>query len=101
MAFPDGSVIEERTQFETYVKALQRIGLDKAEPIAAQKRYTRKQCALIDTVQRNEIINSNFSYVTVSGYHIVKGILVNTMVDVLNNISNVLNLGLKVVLTSK
>lgn len=101
VAFPDGSVIEERTQFETYVEALKRIGLDKVEPIAAQKRYSRKQCALIDTVQRNEIINSNFSYVTVSGYHIVKGILVNTMVDVLNNISNVLNLGLRVVLTTK
>ena len=29
VTFPDGTTIEERTQFETYTKALQKIGLDK------------------------------------------------------------------------
>lgn len=100
VTFPDGSVIEERTQFETYTKTLERIGLDRAESIAAQKRYTRKRCALIDRIQRDEILNSRgFSYVTINGFHIVKGILVNTMVDVLNNISEILNLRLDVKLT--
>ena len=98
--FPDGTVIEENTQFETYTKTLERIGLDRAESIAAEKRYTRKRCALIDRIQRDEILNSSgFSYVTINGFHIVKGILVNTMVDVLNNISEILNLGLDVKLT--
>ena len=100
VTFPDGSVIEERTQFETYTKALEKIGLDRAESIAAEKRYTRKRCALIDRIQRDEILNSSgFTYVTINGFHIVKGILVNTMVDVLNNISEILNLGLDVKLT--
>ena len=100
VTFPDGTTIEERTQFETYTKALQKIGLDKAEPIAAQKRYSRLNCALIDRVQREEIVNSKgFSYVTIGGYHIVKNILVNTMSDVINNISQVLNLGVQAIIT--
>lgn len=100
VTFPDGTTIEERTQFETYTKALQKIGLDKAEPVAAQKRYSRLNCALIDRVQREEIVNSKgFSYVTIGGYHIVKNILVDTMRDVINNISQVLNLGVQAVIT--
>ena len=100
VTFPDGTTIEERTQFDTYTKALQKIGLDKAESVAAQKRYTRKNCALIDRIQREEILNSTgFSYVTIEGYHIVKNILVDTMRDVINNISQVLNLGVKAVIT--
>ena len=79
---------------------MQKIGLDKAEPVAAQKRYTRKNCALIDRIQRDEILNSSgFSYVTIEGYHIVKNILVDTMRDVINNISQVLNLGVQAVIT--
>ena len=70
------------------------------EPVAAQKRYTRKNCALIDHIQRDEILNSSgFSYVTIEGYHIVKNILVDTMRDVINNISQVLNLGVQAVIT--
>ena len=100
VTFPDGTTIEERTQFETYTKALQKIGLDKAEPVAAQKRYTRKNCALIDRIQRDEILNSSgFSYVTIEGYHIVKNILVDTMRDVINNISQVLGLGVQAIIT--
>ena len=100
VTFPDGTTIEERTQFETYTKALQKIGLDKAETVAAQKRYSRLNCALIDRVQREEIVNSKgFSYVTIGGYHIVKNILVNTMSDVINNISQVLNLGVQAIIT--
>ena len=100
VTFPDGTTIEERTQFDTYTKALQKIGLDKAEPVAAQKRYTRKNCALIDRIQREEILNSTgFTYVTIEGYHIVKNILVDTMRDVINNISQVLNLGVQAVIT--
>lgn len=99
VTFPDGTTIEERTQFETYAKALQKIGLDKAEPVAAQKRYTRKNCALIDRIQRDEILNSSgFSYVTIEGYHIVKNILVDTMRDVINNISQVLGLGVQAII---
>lgn len=100
VTFPDGTTIEESTQFDTYTKALQKIGLDKAESVAAQKRYTRKNCALIDRIQREEILNSTgFSYVTIEGYHIVKNILVDTMRDVINNISQVLNLGVQAVIT--
>ena len=100
VTFPDGTTIEERTQFETYTKALQKIGLDKAEPVAAQKRYTRKNCALIDRIQRDEILNSSgFSYVTIEGYYIVKNILVDTMRDVINNISQVLGLGVQAIIT--
>jgi hypothetical protein len=100
VTFPDGTTIEERTQFETYTKALQKIGLEKAEPVAAQKRYTRKNCALIDRIQRDEILNSSgFSYVTIEGYHIVKNILVDTMRDVINNISQVLGLGVQAIIT--
>ncbi len=96
ITFGDGTVISENTYFDTYAKALTFIGLDKSEPIAAQKKYKRKGCALIDTKERQEILNSDFEYVPISGYYLVKGINARTMRNLLNYIAAQIGLELTV-----
>ena len=94
--FPDGTVIKETTQFASYRKALEKIGLDKAEHVASSKRYSRLNCPLVSKTQYDAILDNTqgFSYVNVGDYYIIKGIIVGTMNDFLNQISTELDLGI-------
>lgn len=94
--FPDGNVIEEQTQFDTYVATLKRIGLEKAESVASDMRFTRKGAPLISKSPFESILNNNsgFSYVEVDGFYIVKGISPDTMVTLIRHISDSLGLGI-------
>lgn len=94
--FPDGTVIKEATQFASYRKALEKIGLDKAEHVASSKRYSRLNCPLVSKTQYDAILDNTqgFSYVNVGDYYIIKGIIVGTMNDFLNQISTELDLGI-------
>lgn len=94
--FPDGTIIKETTQFASYLKALEKIGLDKAEHVASSKRYSRLDCPLISKIQYDAILDNTqgFSYVNVGDYYIIKGIIVGTMNDLLNQISTELDLGI-------
>jgi hypothetical protein len=94
--FSDGTIIKETTQFASYLKALEKIGLDKAEQVASTKRYSRLDCPLISKTQYDAILNNTqgFSYVNVGDYYIIKGIIVGTMNDFLNQISTELDLGI-------
>lgn len=94
--FPDGTVIKETTQFASYLSALKQIGLDKAEKVASSKRYSRLNCPLVSKTQYDAILDNTqgFSYVNVGDYYIIKGIIVGTMNDFLNQISNELDLGI-------
>lgn len=93
--FPDGTIIEEQSQFDSYVTALKRIGLDRAAHVASDMRFTRKGAALISKTQSESIINSgSFTYVNVDGYNVVKGISPDTMVTLLRHISESLDLGI-------
>ena len=94
--FPDGTIIKETTQFASYLKALEKIGLDKAEHVASSKRYSRLDCPLISKTQYDAILDNTqgFSYVNVGDYYIIKGIIVGTMNDLLNQISTELDLGI-------
>lgn len=94
--FPDGTVIKENTQFETYFKALEKIGFDKAETIASAKRYSRLDCPLISKTQYEAILNNTqgFSYVNAGEYFIIKGIIVTTMKDFITQVSDELSLGI-------
>lgn len=95
--FPDGAIISGKTQFDSYIEALKKIGLEKAEKIASEKRYSRLGCALITKVEEQEILNAaNFSYVKEQGFYIVKGISLDTMRNILKLISQQLNLQLEI-----
>jgi len=71
----DGETIEEATQFDTYLTVLKRMGMEKVEEIAAEKKYIRFDCPLVSKEQFDVINeNENFSYVAADGYYIIKGI---------------------------
>lgn len=96
--FQDGEKASGTTNFEKYLNALKRIGLDKVEEIAAKKRYTRHKCPLISKIQYKEITDDpDFGYKQEGNYYIVNKISDKTKVDMLNLISNELQLNLKVI----
>ena len=95
ITFPDGDMIAGNTKFESYRGALEKIGIQQTLPIAEEKVYQRHNCSLIDTTQRDGILNDPvYSYVKVGDYYIVKGINGKTMRNMLSLISNRLNLDL-------
>lgn len=93
--FPEGTQIKGKTQFDSYMQTLQKIGLDKAAEIIAKKGYSRNQAPLIST-EKYEAIESSptFSYVQSGDYYIIKGI--DTMEGTLKGISKELGLDLEV-----
>lgn len=96
--FSDGTFISGKTKFDSYFEALKKIGLDKVEKIASEKRYQRHGCALITKAEKQGILNSaDYSYVEEQGFYIVKGINGKTMRNMLRLISQQLNLQLEVI----
>lgn len=93
--FPDGNVIKGDTQFDSYMQALKKIGIDKAAEVVEKKGYSRHQAPLISK-EKYEAIESSptFSYVQSGDYYIIKGI--DTMEGTLKGISKELGLGLEV-----
>ena len=95
--FPDGAIISGKTKFDSYIEALKKIGLDKAEKIASEKKYHRLDCALISKVEEQGIFNAtDYSYVEEQGFYIVKGINGKTMRNMLKLLSQQLNLQLEI-----
>ena len=93
--FPDGTVIKGDTQFDSYMQALEKIGLDKAAEVIEKKGYSRNQAPLISKEKHEAIENSpTFSYVQNGDYYIIKGI--DTMEGTLKGISKELGLNLEV-----
>lgn len=93
--FPDGTVIRENTRFESYIKALEKIGLDRVEQIAAEKKYTRRNSALVSTSESPEVLaDPVYTYVKSGDYYVVKGTNTKTQKNLLNLVSDRLNLGL-------
>lgn len=93
--FPDGTVIRENTRFESYIKALEKIGLDRVEPIAAEKKYTRRNSALVSTSESPEVLaDPVYTYVKSGDYYVIKGTNTKTQKNMLNLVSDRLNLGL-------
>lgn len=95
--FPDGTFISGKTKFDSYFEALKKIGLEKVEKIASEKRYQRHGCALITKAEEQGILNSaDYYYVEEQGFYIVKGINGKTMRNMLRLLSQQLNLQLEV-----
>lgn len=93
--FPDMTIIKGDTQFDSYMQALEKIGLDKAAEVIKKKGYSRNQAPLISKEKYETIENSpTFSYVQNGDYYIIKGI--DTMEGTLKGISKELGLNLEV-----
>lgn len=88
---------DELTKFEVYTKSLQKIGLDRVVPIIEQSKYKRLNCPLASKQQYDAIIQSKpFSYVEIDGYQFVKGAADETLINVLNEIKEALNLSFSI-----
>lgn len=96
--FPDGELIAGETKFDSYIAALRKIGLERVEQVAAEKKYQRHGCALISRSEEQGILDTaDYSYIQEQGFYIVKGINGRTMRNMLNLLSQRLNLQLEVV----
>lgn len=94
VTFPDGSVIKEDTIVDSYLKALETIGIDRAAEIAATKKYQRGGHPLITREPVQELIEKGYTYATIGDYSVLKGIKNRSFVALLKQISDTLNLNL-------
>lgn len=95
--FPDGTVINEKNRFETYLKVLSKIGIEQVEKTAEEMKYQRRNTPLVTKSQHEEILNDAvYSYVQEGDYYIVKGIDAITMYNMVMLLDNRLDLQLKV-----
>ena len=98
VSFLDGSVIKEETIVATYLKAIEKIGIEKAAEVAASLKYKRRGHALITKEPVQELLDNNYTYATIGGYSVLKGIKTKSLVLLLRQINDVCNLGLNITL---
>lgn len=98
ISFLDGSVIKEETIVATYLKAIEKIGIEKAAEVAASLKYKRRGHALITKEPVQELLDNNYTYATIGGYSVLKGIKTKSLVLLLRQINDVCNLGLNITL---
>ena len=97
VTFPDGTVINETSKFETYHKVLSKIGIEKVENIAAEMKYHRHHTPLVTKSKYEAILDaSEYDYVQEGDYYVVKGINQITMYRMVMLLNDRLNLQLKV-----
>lgn len=97
VTFDDGFECSGKYQFDSYLMALKKMDFAKICPIAQHMNYTRKECPLIDTEKKSNIVNSSdYNYIDADGYYVVKGINQRTMVNVLNYLSGKLGISIDV-----
>lgn len=71
----DDETIEETEQFDTYLAALKKMGMNKVDEIAAEKVYSRYDCPFVGKDRFAAIEDKpGFSYVEAEGYQVIKGI---------------------------
>lgn len=92
--FEDETIAIKR--FPQYLQVLQKIGLDKAEAVASEKQVDVLGCALVSKNKEETIEESQYSYVEVDGYFVVKGIKGKVMMNFLPLISDKYSLNLKI-----
>lgn len=92
--FEDETIAIKR--FPQYLQVLQKIGLDKAEAVASEKQVDVLGCALVSKNKEETIEESQYSYVEVDGYFVVKGIKGKVMMKFLPLISDKYSLNLKI-----
>ena len=98
VTFPDGTVysVEDLTHFDVYVESLKKMGLDQVYPLIADMKYRRKGCPMMSTEELPGILNSNFTYQKEGNYYIVKGAIDDTLINILSEMKNKLNLDIQV-----
>lgn len=96
--FPDGTIIDEASKFDTYHKVLTKIGIDRVEEVAAEQNYHRRGTPLVTKSQYDEVLNDpTYRYVQEGDCYIVRGINQITMYKMVKLLDERLDLHLKVI----
>ena len=83
-------------KFDLYLSVINKIGIEKVAPIIEQSKYKRHGHPLISVQKYEDIENSkNFSYVQVGDYYVVKGLIDDTTINLLELIKSKLQLDLQ------
>lgn len=88
------------TKFDLYLNVINKIDIDKVAPIVEQSKYGRRDgCPLISDRKYEGIENSkDFSYVQVGNFYVVKGLIDDTTINILELIKSKLQLDLQIII---
>lgn len=88
---------DDITQFDLYLNAIKKIGVNRIGPALEAMKYRRKgsPMATKDPVQ-SLLESDNYSYVKVDGYYFVKGANGYTLVRILEDLNTSLNLNIQI-----
>ena len=86
----------ESSPFESFIKALRIIGLDKVESSLPSLKYKRLDCPVISTQKYDGIANNDkgYSYYKEGNLYIVKGCKSYTYIRILEELDKIYNIGL-------
>ena len=98
VAFPDGVVFDTSVSvFDAYVKAVEKIGVEKIIPVIDRIKFQRSNRPLISTVKYPELDNKDgFSYYQIGNCYFVKGTHTYTYVRILEVLNELLNVGMTI-----
>lgn len=83
-------------KFDLYLNVIKDIGIDKVAPIIEQSKYKRFGHPLISKEKYEDIeLSPSYSYVQVGDYYVVKGIVDDTTINLLELLKSKLNLNLQ------
>lgn len=85
------------TQFDLYLNAIKKIGVDKIGPALESMKYKRKGSPMATKNKVQGILDSDgYSYVEADGYYFVKGANGYTLVRILEDLNKSLNLNIQI-----
>lgn len=87
------------TKFDLYLNVINKIGIDRVAPIVELSKYRRHGHPLISDRKYDDIENSKgFSYVQVESFYVVKGLIDDTTINILELIKSKLQLDLQIII---
>lgn len=85
----------DSTQFDAVINALKIIGIDKILPIVEKLKYKRYECPVFSKIKFPELEeHKGFSYYQVGNLYVIKGCKSYTYIRALEDINDLLNIGL-------
>ena len=94
--FPDGEELKGAIR-STYVKVIEKIGVDRVEAIATDMKYKRRNSPLVAKTESQAVLDDKaYRYEKVGDCYVMLGMKNYTIRAFLNHVSEVLGLGLEV-----
>lgn len=98
VSFPDGTIVKEDTIFGTFLKTIEKIGLDKIADFAKNASVKRKGLSIIDTQEQQTLIDAGYKYENLGNYFILSKIKNVSYRKFLEEASKALNLNINITL---